>query len=66
MNVVYREAASSDIIRQFRYYLVEQNLQEIATRFRDAVQHTIESLRAHPRVGARYRLGTPHVRNLRS
>jgi toxin ParE1/3/4 len=66
VKVIYRQAASGDIVRQFRYYLVEQNLPEIASRFRDAVRHTIESLRAHPRVGARYRLGTPPLQNLRS
>jgi toxin ParE1/3/4 len=67
VKVIYREAASSDIVRQFRYcYLFEQNLPEIASRFRDAVRRTIESLRAHPRVGARHRLSTQKLQNLRS
>jgi len=66
VKVFYRQVASSDIIRQFRYYLVERNLPEIASRFRDAVRQTIESLRAHPRAGARYRLGNPPLQNLRS
>lgn len=59
MKVFYREAAGDDIVRQFR-------LPDIASRFRDAVRHTIESLRAHPRVGALYRLGNPQLQNLRS
>lgn len=66
MKVIYRQAASGDVVRQFRYYLVEKNLPEIAIRFRDAVRHTIESLREHPLVGARYRSSTPELQNLRS
>jgi plasmid stabilization system protein ParE len=54
VKVLYRQAASDDVIRQFSYYLVDQNLPEVAFRFRDAVRNTIESLRAHPLIGARY------------
>jgi len=54
VKVVYRQAASDDVVRQFRYYLIDQNLPEVAVRFRDAIRHTIESLRQHPLVGARY------------
>jgi plasmid stabilization system protein ParE len=66
VKVVYRQAASNDAVRQFRYYLVEQNLPEIAVRFRNAVRHTIESLRENPLVGARYQSSTPQLQNLRS
>ena len=66
MKLVYRRAASDDVVRQFRYYLVDQNLPEIALRFRDAVRHTVESLREHPRVGARYRSRKPGLQELRS
>lgn len=66
MKVVYRQAASDDVVRQFRYYLVDQNLPEVAVRFRDAIRHTIESLRQHPLVGARYHLSTAQLQNLRS
>lgn len=66
MKVLYRQTASNDLIRQFRYYLVNQNLPEIAFRFRDAVRHTIESLRAHPLVGARYPSTKPELQSLRS
>ena len=66
MKVIYRQAASDDVVRQFRYYLVEQNLPEIALRFRDAFRRTIESLREHPLVGARYRSNSPRIENLRS
>ena len=33
---------------------------------KDAVRRTVESLRQHPRVGARYRLSAPQLHNLRS
>lgn len=66
MKVLYRQTAIDDLIRQFRYYLVNQNVPEIASRFRDAVRHTIGSLRAHPLVGARYRSTKPELQNLRS
>ncbi len=66
MKVVYRQAASDDVVRQFRYYLVDQNVPEIATRFTEALQRTIEKLREHPLVGARCRLGKPELENLRS
>jgi plasmid stabilization system protein ParE len=38
----------------------------IALRFRDAVRHTVDSLREHPLVGARYRSTKPELQKLRS
>ena len=66
MRVCYRQAASDDMVRQFRYYLVALNLPEIAVRFREAVRRTVESLREHPFVGPRYGSSSPQLRNLRS
>jgi toxin ParE1/3/4 len=66
VKVVYRQTASDDVVRQFRYYLVDQNHPEIALRFKDAVRHTVDSLREHPLVGARYRSSKPTLQNLRS
>ncbi len=66
MKVSYRQAASDDIVRQFRYYLVTLNLPEVAVRFRDAVRSTVQSLRPHPLVGPRYSSGTPGLQDLRS
>jgi toxin ParE1/3/4 len=66
VNILYRQAASDDIVRQFRYYLIDQNLPEIAVRFRDAVRRTVDSLREHPLVGARYHSRRPELQNLRS
>jgi toxin ParE1/3/4 len=66
VNVSYRQAASDDVVRQFRYYLVTLNLQVVAVRFRDAVRHTVQSLRQHPFVGPRYHSRNPHLQALRT
>jgi plasmid stabilization system protein ParE len=66
VKILYRQTASDDIVRQFRYYLVDQNLPDIAVRFRDCVRNTNESLGDHPLVGAHYRSKNPAFENLRS
>jgi plasmid stabilization system protein ParE len=43
--------AKADIIRQFRYYLVEQDAPDVAFRFREAVRESIEQIKPHPRIG---------------
>lgn len=66
MKVAYRQTASDDIIRQFRYYLLAADVPEVALHFRDAVKRTIQSLRQHPLVGSRYSSSNPQLQNLRS
>lgn len=66
MRILYRQAASDDIVRQFRYYLLTLNLPEIAVRFRDSVRRTIQFLRSHPEVGPRYRFRNLQHQTLRS
>ncbi len=66
MKVLYRQSASDDVVRQFRYYLVAANLPEVAIRFRDAVRRTVQSLRLRPLVGPRYSSSNPQLQNLRS
>jgi toxin ParE1/3/4 len=66
VKIRYRQSASDDVVRQFRYYLIDQNLPEVADRFLDAIWHTIESLRQHPLVGSRYPMSTLAIQNLRS
>lgn len=66
MKVAYRQAASDDVVRQFRYYLVTLNLPDIAVRFRDSVRQTVQSLRSHPEVGPHYLSSNPQLENLRS
>ncbi len=66
MRVSYRQAASEDVVRQFRYYLVTLNLPEVAVRFRHSVRLTVQSLCEHPLVGSRYRSSNPQLQNLRT
>jgi toxin ParE1/3/4 len=66
VRVSYRQAASDDVVRQFRYYLVTLNLPEVAVRFRDSVRGTVQWLRNHPLVGPRYHSSKPQVQNLRT
>ena len=66
MKVLYRQTASDDIVRQFRYYLLTAEAPEIALRFREAVKRTIQSLSQNPHVGPRYSSSNPRVHNLRS
>jgi toxin ParE1/3/4 len=66
VRVSYRQSAADDVVRQFRYYLVTKNVPQVALRFLEAVRHTIEELRNHPQVGARYRTANPQLQNLRS
>ena len=42
MKVLYRQTASDDIVRQFRYYLLTAEAPEIAIRFREAVRRIIK------------------------
>jgi plasmid stabilization system protein ParE len=66
VKVSYRQAASDDVVRQFRYYLVSLNLPEVAVRFRDAVRLTVQSLLQHPLVGPRFHSNNPQLQNLRT
>ena len=66
MKVLYRQAASDDIVRQFRYYLLTADVPEIAVRFREAVRRTVQSLSQNPHVGPRYSSSNPRLQNLRS
>ena len=66
MKISYRQAASDDVVRQFRYYLVTLNLPEIAVRFRESVRHTVQSLSMNPRVGPHFPSSNPQLQNLRS
>jgi plasmid stabilization system protein ParE len=44
--------AEADIIRQFRFYLVEQDEPQTAMRFRDAVRECLEHLKPYPHIGS--------------
>lgn len=66
MKVSYRQAASDDLIRQFRYYLLKLDRPDIAVRFREAVRQTVAALRQRPLVGPRYQSDDPRFHNVRS
>lgn len=66
MKVSYQQAAADDVIRQFRYYLLDVNLPEIALSFRESVRRTVELLRKHPHIGPRYQSENPLHVSLRS
>jgi plasmid stabilization system protein ParE len=57
VKVLYRQSASDDIVRQFRYCLLTAEAPEIALRFREAFRRTIQSLGQNPHVGPRYSSG---------
>jgi plasmid stabilization system protein ParE len=62
VRVLYRRAASDDVVRQFRYYLLTADAPQIAVRFREAVQ----SLSQNPQVGPSYSSNNSRLQNLRS
>jgi len=66
VKVLYRQAASNDIVRQFRYYLLTAEAPQIAVRFREAVKRTIQSLSQNPHMGPRYSSSNPRLQDLRS
>jgi toxin ParE1/3/4 len=66
VKVAFRQSARDDIIRQFRYYLLESAAPEVAIRFRESVRRTIDSLRQHPFIGAHLRMNNPLLREMRS
>ena len=65
MKHVIRPAAKDDIIRQYRYYLL-QDAFEAATRFLDAVDESIKAICRAPQVGVPKILKNPVLSGLRS
>jgi toxin ParE1/3/4 len=66
VNSVIRPRARDDIIRQFRWYLVEQDAPEAAFRFLDAVDESVEQLLRMPNMGSPKTLPNPALQGLRS
>lgn len=66
MQVTYRQAARDDLIRQFRYYLIEQNAPQVAVRFKEAVRKTVKAISQQPAIAPLYILRNPQLRTLRS
>jgi len=63
---VIRSAASDDILRQFRYYSVDQDKPQVASRFLEAVRNTINDIIRMPNAGAPKSLSNEALADLRS
>jgi toxin ParE1/3/4 len=66
LKPVILPAARDDILRQYLYYLVEQDNPQVAQRFFSAVRRTIEGITRMPQGGAPKRLSREALRGLRS
>lgn len=65
MKPVIRPTARDDIIRQFRWYLVEQDAPEAAFRFVDAVEESVAQLSLAPNMGAMRAFRNPALKGIR-
>ncbi len=65
MNAFIRPRAHDDIIRQFRWYLVERDAPDAAFRFVESVDESVEQLVRMPHMGAPQPLRTPALQALR-
>ena len=65
MTPVIRPRAHDDIIRQFRWYLVEKDAPDAAFRFLEAVKKSVGQLIQTPGMGAPKLLKNPALAGLR-
>lgn len=66
MKLVIRPAARKDILRQYRYYLIEQDAEAAAERFLDAARAAIEYVFQRPGVGSPKVFKNAALKELRS
>jgi toxin ParE1/3/4 len=66
VNSVIRPRARDDIIRQFRWYLVNQDAADAAYRFLDALEESIQQLSSMPQIGAPRTLNNRDLEGLRA
>lgn len=66
MKVTYRQAAQTDLIRQFRYYLITLELPRIALRFKEAVRSTAKQISRQPNIATPCYLRNLELQSLRS
>jgi toxin ParE1/3/4 len=66
LSVYVRPAAREDILRQFRYYLIEKQSADLAQRFLDAVEASIRAICRTPGIGAPKHMANPLLAGLRS
>jgi plasmid stabilization system protein ParE len=62
---VIRPRAQDDILRQFRWYLIEQDAPDAAFRFMEAVEASVEQLLSMPYIGAPRELRNQALEGLR-
>ena len=60
------QAARNDILRQYRYFLLEEDNPAVAQRFLAAVQAAISKICQRPGIGAPKLLENPRLAGLRS
>ena len=66
MKFVILPAAREDILRQYRYYLLEKDAGEAAENFLAAVQNAIQQICRRPGIGSSKVLNHPVLEGLRS
>ncbi|MBI3208734.1 MAG: type II toxin-antitoxin system RelE/ParE family toxin [Candidatus Solibacter usitatus] len=66
MKIYFHQASRDDVTCQFRYYLVQLGLPEVAIRFREAVRRSAKAISQQPRTAPLYHLRNPQLQNLRS
>ena len=65
MKKVIRPRAQDDILRQFRWYLIEQDAPDAAFQFMEAVEASVEQLLSMPYIGAPRELRNQALEGLR-
>jgi plasmid stabilization system protein ParE len=66
VNAYIRTAAREDILRQFRYYVVEKQIPQVAQRFLDEVEAAVDTLCRAPGIGTPKRLYNLRLAGLKS
>jgi toxin ParE1/3/4 len=66
VNPVIRPRARDDIIRQFRWYLVNKDAADTAYRFLDAFEESVQQLISTPHMGSPRALKNRHLEGLRA
>jgi toxin ParE1/3/4 len=63
---VIRPLAREDILRQYRYFLIEENVPDIAERFLLAAQNSIAQISRRAGIGVPVNVKNPKLAGLRS
>jgi toxin ParE1/3/4 len=66
LKSVIRPLAREDILRQYRYLLIEQDVPEIAERFLIAIQDSIRQISRRSGIGVPVNLGNVKISTVRS